>query len=595
MSSNLQGLGSLSPIPVRFGIDPNQPAPQAKLGRHSVQLGKADLPAPRQQVGGAQQAQGQSPLQRTASVRALAPGESGYVPPLKANAEAVKLLSPQAPVQVKGHQLMTADELVRGMGKEPRKDARLFGIVGPRVWHRDVAYREVKAGLESYRAQLDRTAGRDPEARKAQVAELRAQLQEVATSIDRHLAKKQEPAMQHLRQQVREELRLLDSLDDGSRLANVAGTRTFSELLELRAKGLPLSVGQDLAVYNDANLDPSNPPKPLGSGQMNTVTELHYTGGVTRIFKPLTANMGDPAEQLGIRPSDTRFANRNIAAALVDQGLGFNLLPKTSFAIHNGELGIVMEKVGGKAPADPGPDSLDLDKKARKLLAREQGNLPDEFTTLPDHARSLSAHIDKATGNWTIRPSCAEHLDSHDPQVMQQLNRLEWLDCLISSGDRHTGNYMVDVQPGANNGPPTVTIKGIDNDYAFSSELVDPSQRKTEKMVGLPRLIDPATAQSLRHLHAHWHDQGGMKEQLAQLLSPEELNAMKMRLNGMVAHIDYLTQNNMVVNDWSSFQINGKSAHDIMMDKPTPWAPSSYVRELEREIQHAKDTRTRFG
>ena len=47
-------------------------------------------------------------------------------------------------------------------------------------------------------------------------------------------------------------------------------------------------------------------------------------------------------------------------------------------------------------------------------------------------------------------------------QLMQQLNQLQWLDLLTAQGDRHAGNYKIEIDKNDN-----VTVKGIDNDMAF--------------------------------------------------------------------------------------------------------------------------------
>ena len=47
--------------------------------------------------------------------------------------------------------------------------------------------------------------------------------------------------------------------------------------------------------------------------------------------------------------------------------------------------------------------------------------------------------------------------------LMRQTSRLEWFDLITGQGDRHGGNYFVEVDPR----DFTVTLKGIDNDASF--------------------------------------------------------------------------------------------------------------------------------
>jgi hypothetical protein len=583
MEVNLRGSSQIQGFdPSRSGHVGQVTSPTVQMGGHQVTSVPVQLQPPQVQ---------QHPVNNNALQNVNIRQQQPQLLPLRVTEEFAALVGPEKPNLAKGREIASGADLIQEMGREPKKNRKLFGFIGPRVWPAPGAtYRSVVAKLDAYNDALGKTAPRSESERADQTKKLKGQLIELNKAIENRLAKKDEPAMRELQGQIAREYRALERLEKAGQLPDSPALKTFNDVVNLMAKGVPVSAASDLDVYDDRNLDNNHPPRPLGSGAMNTVTELRYQNGETMVFKPLTTNMGAPAEQLGIDKFDTRFGNRNVAVSLVDQALGLGLIPKTKFAVHNGEIGIVMEKAGGKAPNDPGTDRLKLDRAMRdKIDKMQQEANPYERDDYMTHLGRVGAEVDKGSGTWVIRPPTAEHMDSTNPEVMRQLSDLEWLDVLTSGGDRHPGNYLIDV---AQNGQ--VTVKGIDNDYAFSGTVTDPKESVTEKMTGLPRLITDTTAQKFKDLKTHFNDEGGLKAQLQPLLSQQEMAALESRLDGLLEHIETLENDGLVVQDWSSFSRNGETAHDIMMETP-PFKPLTYVANLQFTIERAQDIRNRFG
>ncbi len=569
------------------------------MGGHQVSPSPTQLPPPKMQASSTPAAKFlNATFSPVVSTLQGATVTKPTVPPLKASAEALAILAPTPPTKVKGHELMSAADLQKQMGRPPKPDGKLFGIVGPRVWPRSETYRSVMAGVQSYTTALQQPAARDPATRGQQVQQLKAQLQALDTAIDARLAKKADAPMQALKAQVTRELAVLDKVAGGGQLPQVAGFSTLEQLTDLAAKGLPLEALKDLATYSDGNLDKNVAPKQLGAGKMNVVTEIRYQNGETMVFKPLNATPGPLANDMGISADDTRFANRNVAVSLLAESMGLDVIPKTRFAMHNGELGIVMEKAPGNAPNDPGSDRLSLDATLRGSLDAYQqkaapgGGGSQGVANLQSKLESSPIAVDGVSGNYYVRTTHAETLDSQKPQLMEKMCDLEWFDWLTTGGDRNPNNYLIHTDP---NGK--VSVKGIDNDYALAEGrgADDPSAPLTMSMPGGPRLISRSCEQAFRKLAADWDKPGGPKDQQQGVSTQGQIDTLKARLDKIIAHIDQLAKDGRVVDDFATFTDKGQTAHQILTDDSDVWAPRTYVMNLASEIKNAKQIRKDYG
>lgn len=104
-----------------------------------------------------------------------------------------------------------------------------------------------------------------------------------------------------------------------------------------------------------------------------------------------------------------------------------DVIAKSSIGMHENRMGLFMEAAPGKT--------------ARKFLS-----------ALPELQLSMSTDAFKAfRGN-----------------LMRELSKLEWADMLSGQADRHSENYLVDVDPDTGR----VKITGIDNDASFGARRV---------------------------------------------------------------------------------------------------------------------------
>ncbi len=210
--------------------------------------------------------------------------------------------------------------------------------------------------------------------------------------------------------------------------ALLEGKLQFSTLVEARINGM--SDADVNPALDDSRVVSS---QPLRSGAVNTVTTVTYSDGAEYIFKPEGPGRAGMAKIfLGedYNP-ETQVAGLNMATQRTADALGLgDVMVKTSVGCHQGEYGLFMEKAPGLTAEDIGKG--EEPKTPGTLSAEQIRNLPDK-------------DYEQVVGN-----------------MLRALNRLEWLDIITGQGDRHNGNYMIEVKEDL-----SVTVKGIDNDACF--------------------------------------------------------------------------------------------------------------------------------
>ena len=212
------------------------------------------------------------------------------------------------------------------------------------------------------------------------------------------------------------------------------GKTRFSTLVETRLCGLP---DQDA----DPALDDANAmsDKPLGSGAVNTVYEVKYQNDTSFIFKP-EAPGREGLESLNLAhegyKSFQMVAPLNMATQRTADAFGLgDVTTKTSVGSHNGRFGIFMEKAPGEEAS---------------FFKHEEAGKPGGTLDAAGIKALDDAQYERVVGD-----------------LMRQTNRLEWADILTGQGDRHSGNYLINIDVEG-----TVTVKGIDNDACFSSYAI---------------------------------------------------------------------------------------------------------------------------
>ena len=208
------------------------------------------------------------------------------------------------------------------------------------------------------------------------------------------------------------------------------GETSLSPLLESRVHGYADSDVN--TALDDKNVAQS---KTLGAGNFNTVTLVTLKDGSEWVFKPevagrLTAPRSALNHGLDANQEMTRV---NLAVQETADVLGLgDVMVKTTAGTHKGQFGMFMEKA-------PGTTAKRF-KAEKKPLAEPGKAGPAEIRQLGD------ADFGKVVG-----------------RIMRQLNRMQWFDTLTGQGDRHTDNYMIDID----RADLTVTLKAIDNDASY--------------------------------------------------------------------------------------------------------------------------------
>ena len=227
---------------------------------------------------------------------------------------------------------------------------------------------------------------------------------------------------------VRDDLAPHKFLTTTSALALMEGRLEFPALVEARVHGM-----------SDADVDPAcddsraRKSDSLGSGLANTVQLITYKDDSERVFKAESAGRQGMVEALLSR--DYRLEQKMVQLNLATQDaakaldLG-DVVVKCSVGVHDGDFGLFMEKGTG----------LEAKKFATATSAKGGLTAAQVKALAPEkHARAVGG-------------------------LLRSLNRLEWLDLVTGQGDRHAGNYMIDVRDGED---VSVTVKGIDNDECF--------------------------------------------------------------------------------------------------------------------------------
>lgn len=198
----------------------------------------------------------------------------------------------------------------------------------------------------------------------------------------------------------------------------------ISAIVECRVNGI-----QDRDINPslcDANILKT---RAFGKGSVNAVYEVSMKNDRTYIFKAENSgrsSVGTLAVSINAYESDVNITALNIAAHEVADALGLgHLIVSSKVGICNGQLGVFMEKASGS--------------EAHNFVTKV--NRKGAFFNDLDDETFL-----KVNGG-----------------LMKQAYNLEWVDFIIGSGDRHNGNYFVDI----NKATSTVTLKGIDNDMTF--------------------------------------------------------------------------------------------------------------------------------
>lgn len=330
--------------------------------------------------------------------------------------------------------------------------------------------------------------------------------------------------------------------------------------------------------------------KGLGAGTANEVFKVNYKDGggtTTGFYKPDQKN------------APAKYAVG--ASRLADAAGMSDLIPETKFAEHKikGQMtrGAVSRGVDGAVPLSAHGDLVDKRAEYEKLGMTWNEQVDDMksggflagqgFTLDEKHGRLMGPGASKVN----------EQVDLKNPLTQAGLNRLQWFDSLSANVDRHGGNILID--------PLTGKVSGIDNDLSFArgvqadnDEFVRGKVTQDDKYLGLPDLIDRATADKLSSLE--WK---ALKAQLTnaadgkdEKLDKTDLKQTKSRLKAIKEHIASLEDSGGIVDAWddSTFDRQVNASRDNRTG-----SPSYLVRHLDQMKKAAdplnKEVEAMFG
>ncbi len=460
-------------------------------------------------------------------------------------------------------QLLTTEELFRTMDQRPKKD-KLGGL-----WKMSSRYKAVQKSLEKVNEVVEGVSPTDLADNEKKRKELRKKLKKLVKEAKEYLKqhtgkgesqKKKATAMQALLQ--RSQL-ALDVIHDPD-LALLPDTVTLGQAIQIKRCGV-LFKDMDFDNYSDDDIDEDASEDNFGSGNANTVSKLVYGEGEhqrTLIYKPEPEVDRNPLlaqKTLGIDLEDPRYGERNIASRALDKLLGGNTVVESRMVLHNGELGLLMDKADGRMPGERAKVDVTQQQQQGFIDGVLQNNQPrDKAVRMLKAMEFVEVDVGNDQTQWKkIEPYYADPFKGDKPDdtlkasIQQQLCGLEWADALTGQSDRHGENYLISFDRDSG----TCSVTGIDNDLAFGQNSKDIPEPGPDPLtgyngVGLPQLIDRVTYDRITALD--W--KRDVLPTLAGRLKDPEIKATKSRFEKLQAHARKLGKNGFVVDNWKTWR-----------------------------------------
>jgi hypothetical protein len=482
-------------------------------------------------------------------------------PPAVNNAPPPTPAKPPTPAR-----MMTGEGLISEMGRKPCTG---LSVRGHQIRNSD-HYRAVLGGLDTYNKGLASTRiPTDHYARvrmgKALDNQLVALDKAASTYLERH---PNNAAMQKLKNDIVVERQLLrDVMGDpklGDHTLNNNRGFTVQQAMELRRFGIDPSPQITFdETHTDDRIKKSN--ENFASGNVNSVAKITYNDGQTKILKQEAGQRANISIDVagGIDENQPHYGNRNIATAKMDALLGTGVTPKTEYVIHNNRLFSTMDFAPGvSGNGEKQSIRLPSDHPRFKHIERDLANRGKTGAGIDDIRemhKDFRIHLDR--NNKLVRLEQERHIpydiNHNNPRMAKALNNLEWLDHLTGQGDRHPGNFIMNVaKDGTFHG-----LVGIDNDASFGVKMDDPDKFHDDDKrgrkggfggigyngIGTPLLIDRQLADNLRAPGA-WDR---IETTLKGLLTDAEVATAKTRFDKALAAINSFPPDR-IISDWTA-------------------------------------------
>lgn len=296
--------------------------------------------------------------------------------------------------------------------------------------------------------------------------------------------------------------------------ARILRSSTSRELQDLKSMNEEYKGRYREDVYKEDTEVDLNNFKVLGKGNCNEVSKGAIDGSDGEwVWKADESEFaGDGAVKSGLSSDrNVNMGNRNIAMAALDELLGTGVIPETKRAHSKADdtAGTLMKLVGDKALASA-------------VTIQEDKNEKEE-----DKHRELVAN----------------DIGGYEQSIVQEkLSNIQLLDAICGQIDRHGGNIRVVMDEN----DKVVSVWGIDNDFAFGTDItVDPGQ-PISKHRGYPSWVDSKVAQTILKM-----PEGKIREKLDGLLTNEEIEATERRFQMVRGYIESIRNSERIVEEWN--------------------------------------------
>jgi hypothetical protein len=230
-----------------------------------------------------------------------------------------------------------------------------------------------------------------------------------------------------------------------------------------------------------------------------------------------------------------RIANRNVAVYQMSLmfGRGWEVIPRTEFAIADGKLGFAMEFVHGEQPGgEHRSDITDHPAGLRlKEVWKETKDNPDLFG---NELKKYGLYHVQFVGHRVVAAygSPNPKINYSDPILLRNAILLQTLDGVVGQGDRNCGNWFITFRSG-NRGSASGAM-GVDNDMTLGRK-----PKTINDIFGIPE-THAATFSPIidRQIYADIMEKSAkdVEDRLDGLVDPAEIEASKCRLQDTQFH-----------------------------------------------------------
>lgn len=305
----------------------------------------------------------------------------------------------------------------------------------------------------------------------------------------------------------------------------------------LRKANIPINrtTIKDVERFNDEKLTGSM--ESLVPGNVSLVSKARY-GDFTGVFRI----PGNGMMSKGVRLIEKSSSPcRDKATYLLDEKLGFGVIPYTAFAVHknesgNMEAGIIMEFARGTPPALSLANTEVTGSEIGKSLLNNKEELLRDKNLMRIQCKLLGVESIEFKERDRVRVSYNHSPVSLDnPVAKRELIKLQILDFIAEQVDRHSKNYIVNEDPESG---VVLGVKGIDNDLSFEKKFkiintINHHILSRRIIVGLPEFVDKEMCESINKL-----TESGIKALFLDFLPNDEIDAAAKRLNVLKQYLN---------------------------------------------------------